>query len=50
VRVDTFSSVAEATARWRVRVFEDDGVDPVLQAFGQSTISTRVFPTARERD
>jgi hypothetical protein len=44
VRVDTFSLCAEATARWRVRVFENDGVDPVLQAFGQSTdIDTR-FP------
>jgi hypothetical protein len=44
VRVDTFSLCAETTARWRVRVFENDGVDPVLQAFGQSTdIDTR-FP------
>ncbi len=44
VRVDTFSLCAEATARWRVRVFTNNGVDPVLQAFGQSTdIDTR-FP------
>ena len=44
VRVDTFSLCAEATARWRVRVFTNNGVDPVLQAVGQSTdIDTR-FP------
>ena len=44
VRVDTFSLCAEVTARWRVRVFTNTGVDPVLQAFGQSTdIDTR-FP------
>jgi hypothetical protein len=44
VRVDTFSLCAETTARWRVRVFESNGVDPVLQALGQSTdIDTR-FP------
>jgi hypothetical protein len=44
VRVDTFSLCAEATARWRVRVFENNGADPVLQASGQSTdIDTR-FP------
>ena len=44
VRVDTFSLCAETAARWRVRVFENNGVDPVLEAFGQSTdIDTR-FP------
>jgi len=42
VRVDTFSLCAEATARWRVRVFANNGDDSVLQAFGQSTdIDTR---------
>jgi hypothetical protein len=45
VRVDTFSLCSEVTARWRVRVFENNGVDPVLPpVFGQSTdIDTR-FP------
>jgi hypothetical protein len=44
VRVDTFSLCGEATARWRVRVFTNNGADPVLQAVGQSTdIDTR-FP------
>ncbi len=45
VRVDTFSLCAESTARWRVRVFMNNGVDPVLPPVtGQSTdIDTR-FP------
>jgi hypothetical protein len=37
VRVDTFSLCGEVTARWRVRVFTQDGAAPLLQAFGQST-------------
>ena len=45
VRVDTFSLCADTTARWRVRVFMNNGVDPVLKPVtGQSTdIDTR-FP------
>ena len=44
VRVDTFSLCSEVTARWRLRVFANDGVDPVFTVFGQSTdIDTR-FP------
>jgi hypothetical protein len=45
VRVDTYSLCSEVTARWRLRVFANGGVDPVSQqVFGQSTdIDTR-FP------
>jgi hypothetical protein len=44
VRVDTFSLCAATTARWRVRVFENNGVNPVLEAFGQSTYIDTTFP------
>jgi len=44
VRVDTFSLCGEATARWRVRVFKQDGSAPVLEAFGQSTDTDTRFP------
>jgi hypothetical protein len=45
VRIDTFSLCSEVTARWRLQVFANNGVDPVLPpVFGQSTdIDTR-FP------
>ena len=44
VRVDTFSLCAETTARWLVRVFTNNGVDPLLQASGQSTDLDTRFP------
>jgi hypothetical protein len=50
VRVDTFSLCAESTARWRLRIFQDNGSEPVwTPVFGQSTeIDTR-FPHGQGR-
>ncbi len=44
VRVDAFSLCGEVAARWRVQVFTQGSLSPILQAFGQSTGTDTRFP------
>jgi hypothetical protein len=44
VRVDAFSLCGEMTARWRVRIFDQETTNPTLQAFGQSSETDTRYP------